>query len=109
MGIPSLKGYSPRQCSERLIQQNQVCIFSGSSHPRLVDAVCERLGQKPSNVALKKFANGETSVEISSSARIHDFHVQILIVLQRRPFATKMSSSCKVGAESMCNNASSEC
>jgi ribose-phosphate pyrophosphokinase len=41
-------------------------VFSGSSHPRLVDNICERLGQKPSNVALKKFSNGETSVEISS-------------------------------------------
>lgn len=44
----------------------QTCIFSGSSHPKLVDTICERLGQKPANVELKKFANGETSVEMST-------------------------------------------
>lgn len=44
----------------------QTCIFSGSSHPHLVEAICERLGQKPSQVELKKFSNGETSVEIST-------------------------------------------
>lgn len=47
----------------------QTCIFSGSSHPSLVEDICERLGQKPSDAALKKFANGETSVEISQSSR----------------------------------------
>ena len=45
-------------------------IFSGSSHPRLVEAICDRLGQKPSNVDLKKFSNGETSVEISMEIRL---------------------------------------
>ena len=42
-------------------------VFSGSSHPKLVETICERLGQKPANVSLKKFSNGETSVEISES------------------------------------------
>lgn len=42
------------------------CVFSGSSHPSLVEAICERLGTKPAKVQLKKFANGETSVEIST-------------------------------------------
>lgn len=41
------------------------CIFSGSSHPSLVQHICDRLGQNPSKVELKKFSNGETSVEIS--------------------------------------------
>ena len=45
----------------------QACIFSGSSHPLLVESICERLGQSKSDVALRKFANGETSVEISQS------------------------------------------
>lgn len=45
----------------------QTCIFSGSSHPLLVESICERLGQNKSDVALRKFANGETSVEISQS------------------------------------------
>ena len=43
----------------------QTCIFSGSSHPVLVEGICERLGQKVANVDLRKFSNGETSVEIS--------------------------------------------
>jgi ribose-phosphate pyrophosphokinase len=43
----------------------QTCIFSGSSHPQLVEAICARLGSQPSQVALRKFSNGETSVEIS--------------------------------------------
>ncbi|KAF2772173.1 phosphoribosyl pyrophosphokinase [Teratosphaeria nubilosa] len=47
----------------------QVCVFSGSSHPQLVQSICDRLGQSPSQVALKKFANGETSVEIKTSVR----------------------------------------
>jgi len=44
----------------------QTCIFSGSSHPQLVTAICDRLGQKPAKVDLRKFSNGETSVEIST-------------------------------------------
>ncbi|GAM88524.1 hypothetical protein ANO11243_065570 [Dothideomycetidae sp. 11243] len=44
----------------------QTCIFSGSSHPQLVDAICERLGKQVDKVELRKFSNGETSVEIST-------------------------------------------
>jgi len=43
----------------------QTCVFSGSSHPLLVESICERLGQQPAKVDLRKFSNGETSVEIS--------------------------------------------
>lgn len=39
-------------------------IFAGSSHPQLVERICERLGQKRGDVELRKFANGETSVQI---------------------------------------------
>ncbi|KAK5112217.1 hypothetical protein LTR62_004378 [Meristemomyces frigidus] len=53
----------------------QVCIFSGSSHPKLVDAITERLGCRPSPVGLKKFSNGETSVEIQTSVRDHDVFI----------------------------------
>ncbi|KAF2861577.1 phosphoribosyl pyrophosphokinase [Piedraia hortae CBS 480.64] len=51
------------------------CIFSGSSHPRLVDSICERLACAPSKVQLKKFANGETSVEIQTSVRDRDVFI----------------------------------
>jgi phosphoribosylpyrophosphate synthetase len=33
----------------------------------MVGDICERLGQKQADVDLRKFANGETSVEISQS------------------------------------------
>lgn len=52
----------------------RTCIFSGSSHPLLVEAVCERLGQKPSRADLRKFANGETSVEISMLSSLPQSH-----------------------------------
>jgi len=39
-------------------------IFSGSSHPALVQAICDRLGQKAGQAELRKFSNGETSVQI---------------------------------------------
>ena len=42
----------------------QTQIFSGSSHPALVDAICDFLGQKPAQAELKEFSNGETSVQI---------------------------------------------
>lgn len=39
-------------------------VFSGSSHPTLVDGICDRLGMKRGVASLSKFANGETSVQI---------------------------------------------
>jgi ribose-phosphate pyrophosphokinase len=39
-------------------------VFSGSSHPKLVEGVCDRLGMKPGSATLGKFKNGETSVTI---------------------------------------------
>ena len=88
-------------CREiRLIRRKQTCIFSGSSHPGLVEAVCERLGQKQAKVALKKFSNGETSVEIRSLLTKHLRATQ-LTALQRHLCETKMSSSCRAAAASM--------
>lgn len=53
----------------------QTCVFSGSSHPYLTDLICERLGTKPDKVALRKFSNGETSVEIQTSVRNQDVFI----------------------------------
>jgi ribose-phosphate pyrophosphokinase len=39
-------------------------VFSGSSHPKLVEGMCDRLGMKPGHASLGKFKNGETSVTI---------------------------------------------
>ena len=64
----------------------QTCIFSGSSHPLLVESISERLGQKTSDVALRKFANGETSVEISQSPRARPPVVAALLTPPCRDF-----------------------
>jgi hypothetical protein len=42
-------------------------VFSGSSHPGLVDGICDRLGSRRGDASLGKFANGETSVSIRES------------------------------------------
>ncbi|KAL8693445.1 MAG: hypothetical protein Q9218_001716 [Villophora microphyllina] len=53
----------------------RVKIFSGSSHPGLVDAICERLGTQPAKCELKRFSNGETSVSIGTSIRDQDVFI----------------------------------
>jgi len=53
----------------------RVKIFAGSSHPLLVDAICERLGTSPANCDLKKFSNGETQVNILTSIRDQDVFI----------------------------------
>lgn len=42
-------------------------VFSGSSHPKLVEGMCDRLGMKQGQATLGKFKNGETSVTIRMS------------------------------------------
>ncbi|PVH99312.1 phosphoribosyl pyrophosphokinase [Periconia macrospinosa] len=76
-------------------------VFSGSSHPTLVDGICDRLGMKRGIASLSKFANGETQVQIhtsvrdkdvfivqSGSAKINDAVMELLI----------MVSACKGGS-----------
>ncbi|KAF2199422.1 phosphoribosyl pyrophosphokinase [Delitschia confertaspora ATCC 74209] len=53
----------------------QTQIFSGSSHPALVDGICNRLGMKAGKAELRKFANGETSVQIQTSIRDQDVFI----------------------------------
>ncbi|KAJ4364567.1 ribose-phosphate pyrophosphokinase 1 [Neocucurbitaria cava] len=50
-------------------------VFSGSSHPRLVEGMCDRLGMKPGSATLGKFKNGETSVTIHTSIRNKDVFI----------------------------------
>lgn len=52
-----------------------VQIFSGTSHPALVESICERLGTQPAKCDLKKFSNGETSVNIGVSVRNQDVFI----------------------------------
>jgi len=53
----------------------KIKIFSGSSHPLLTEAICERLGTQPANCDLTKFSNGETSVSINTSIRDQDVFI----------------------------------
>ncbi|CAH6722193.1 ribose-phosphate pyrophosphokinase 1 [[Candida] jaroonii] len=50
-------------------------VFVGTSHPELGQLVCERLGVNPAPVTLKKFSNGETSVQIGVSIRDEDVYI----------------------------------
>lgn len=50
-------------------------VFVGNSHPQLGNLVCERLGIQPAPATLKKFANGETSVQIGVSVRDEDVYI----------------------------------
>lgn len=52
-----------------------VQIFSGTSHPALTNAICERLGTVSAPCQLRKFSNGETSVEIGISVRNQDVFI----------------------------------
>ncbi|KAF9150785.1 ribose-phosphate pyrophosphokinase [Mortierella sp. AD011] len=52
-----------------------IVVFSGSSHPTLVDQICARLGVSPGQVKLTKFANRETNVEIGDSVRNKDVFI----------------------------------
>ncbi|KAL9100118.1 MAG: hypothetical protein Q9163_004470 [Psora crenata] len=53
----------------------RVKVFSGSSHPLLVNAICERLGTSPAECDLWKFSNGEISVNINTSVRNQDVFI----------------------------------
>jgi ribose-phosphate pyrophosphokinase len=46
-----------------------VTVLSGSSHPKLAEAVCQRLGIPLGRTTLAKFANQETNVFIGESVR----------------------------------------
>ena len=52
-----------------------VKVFSGRSHPTLVEAICERLGSSPAKCDLGNFANGEISVQIGTSVRNEDVFI----------------------------------
>jgi hypothetical protein len=56
-------------------------IFSGSSHPDLGRKICDRLGISHSRVVTRKFANGETNVEIGKYP-FHHLHTVLWISLE---------------------------
>ncbi|EPY52404.1 ribose-phosphate pyrophosphokinase [Schizosaccharomyces cryophilus OY26] len=50
-------------------------VIGGTSHPELLRLISQRLGKEPCRVSLKRFSNGETSVEIHDSVRDKDVFV----------------------------------
>lgn len=50
-------------------------IFVGSSHQELGKLVCKKLGVDPAPCTLKKFSNGETTVQIEVSVRDEDVYI----------------------------------
>ncbi|KAJ3221994.1 ribose-phosphate pyrophosphokinase [Clydaea vesicula] len=52
-----------------------ITVFSGSSHPELSNAICERLGIPLGRCKLSKFSNRETNVEIKESIRDTDVYI----------------------------------
>ncbi|KAI8647957.1 phosphoribosyltransferase-like protein [Parasitella parasitica] len=50
-------------------------VFGGSSHPQLVQEICDRLGIEPGKSRLSKFSNNETSVELYESVREQDVYI----------------------------------
>jgi ribose-phosphate pyrophosphokinase len=50
-------------------------VFVGSSHPELGKLICDRLGVEQGPCTLRKFSNGETSIEIGVSVRDEDVYI----------------------------------
>jgi len=76
-------------------------VFGGSSHPKLVEGMCDRLGMKPGSATLGKFKNGETSVTIRTCVALRGVcHMLIADGLQIHRSATKMSSSSRAEVRS---------
>ncbi|KAJ3381571.1 ribose-phosphate pyrophosphokinase [Entophlyctis sp. JEL0112] len=82
-------------------------VLNGSSHPRLGEDICKRLGIAPGRVTLRKFANQETNVEIGESVRgaevyivqsgcgnVNDNFMELLILIAacRTASATKITA-----------------
>lgn len=84
-----------------------IVILGGSSHPALVEAICNQLGIPPAAIILGKFANGETRVSVQESVRgkdvfviqsgggkVNDYLLELLITIS----ACKTASARKVTA-----------
>ncbi len=77
-------------------------IFSGSSHPDLGQKICDRLGINHANVVTKKFANGETNVEIGTNFCIaatikqgyvyeYEFYSMLVVCLKNSKLIEKLN------------------
>lgn len=61
--------------AEKLIMVRNIVVFGGSSHPSLVESICEILGIQQGRALFSKFAVGETRVEIGESVRGKDVYI----------------------------------
>lgn len=52
-----------------------IVVFSGTSHPKFVENICQYLSVSPGEVDHAKFKNGETSIAIKESVRNKDVYV----------------------------------
>ncbi|KAJ3194469.1 ribose-phosphate pyrophosphokinase [Irineochytrium annulatum] len=52
-----------------------IIVLSGSSHPKLAEAISQRLGVPLGKCSLSKFSNRETNVEIGESVRNADVYI----------------------------------
>jgi len=57
------------------MQNGQIKILTGNSHPELAKAVAERLGLQLCRSTVKKFSDNETSVSIGESVREEDVYI----------------------------------
>lgn len=82
-----------------------IVIFAGSSNKPLVERICDNLSLPQGKVLLKKFANGETSVQLETSVRekdvfilqsgageVNDYLVELLLMIS----ACKMASAKRI-------------
>lgn len=82
-----------------------IVIFAGSSNKPLVERICHNLSLPQGKVLLKKFANGETSVQLETSVRekdvfilqsgageVNDYLVELLLMIS----ACKMASAKRI-------------
>jgi ribose-phosphate pyrophosphokinase len=56
-------------------RMTNIKVFSGTSHPKLTQKLCDWLGIDPCQVVTKKFSNLETCVEIGESVRGKDVFI----------------------------------
>ncbi|KAG0681890.1 ribose-phosphate pyrophosphokinase [Pichia californica] len=82
-----------------------IVIFSGSSNEPLVQRICQNLSLPQGKVLCKKFANGETSVQLETSVRekdvfilqsgagnVNDYLIELLLMIS----ACKMASARRI-------------
>jgi len=50
-------------------------LIGGSSHPELTSLIAKKVGVKPGQVILGKFANNETNVQLQEQVRCQDVYI----------------------------------